>query len=141
VLSIQTPGDIGPLAADCRRSAVYELEGELEGLLHVDLDKEGLAEYRAQLGLLQPSSASFASSSAASSASSALVQQIFRQLDADGSGALSLHEAASIFVRINSRLGRRYGEGDVRRFFAALELSADGSIDLGEFRRAFDSLV
>ena len=140
MLSIQTPGDIGPLAADCRRSAVYELEGELEGLIHVDLDKEGLGEYRSQLGLLQPSSASFASS-AASSASSALVQQIFRQLDADSSGALSLDEATSIFLRINSRLGRRYGEGDVRRFFAALELSADGSIDLGEFRRAFDSLV
>ncbi len=137
MLSIQTPGDIGPLAADCRRSAVYELEGELEGLLHVDLDKEGLGEYRSQLGLLQPSSASFASSAA----SSALVQQIFRQLDADSSGALSLDEATSIFLRINSRLGRRYGEADVRRFFAALELRADGSIDLGEFRRAFDSLV
>lgn len=52
VLNINTPHEIGVLAADYKYSSVYELEGQLEGLKFVDLDKEGLSEYRPQLSQL-----------------------------------------------------------------------------------------
>lgn len=79
-------------------------------------------------------------SSVNSVAASALVQQILNQLDTDGSGTLSVEEANSIFLRINSRLGRRYGEDDVQNFFQSLDLNGDGQINLAEFKRAFDNL-
>ena len=37
------------LAADYKYNSVHELEGQLEGLKYIDLEKEGLGEYRAQL--------------------------------------------------------------------------------------------
>ena len=52
VLDIQTPDEVGVLAADYKYNSIYELEGQLEGLKFVDLDKEGLSEYRAQLNRL-----------------------------------------------------------------------------------------
>ena len=52
VLDIQTPDEVGVLAADYKYNSIYELEGQLEGLKFVDLDKEGLSEYKAQLNRL-----------------------------------------------------------------------------------------
>ena len=49
VLDIKTPADVGVLAADYQAKALMELEGQLEGFAFVDLDKEGLSEYRAFL--------------------------------------------------------------------------------------------
>jgi len=48
VLDIKPPAGV-VLAADVSQSNVHELEGDLEALSLVDLDKEGLAEYRNQL--------------------------------------------------------------------------------------------
>ena len=52
VKDIQTPSEIGVLAADYNVSNVPQLEGELEGFKFVDLDKEGMSEYKAQLNNL-----------------------------------------------------------------------------------------
>lgn len=178
VLDIKTPDEVGALAADYKYSSVYELEGQLEGLENVDLEKEGLGEYRDQLSRLgimnnkDSSSQSYKSSSRRSSkerkelkhiqtssfvsnsefsaltntssinsaSASALVQQIFNQLDKNGSGKLSVEEANSIFIRINNRLGRSFSEHDRIRFFDRLDRNSNGEIDLNEFKRAFDSL-
>ncbi len=48
VNQIQTPEGI-ILAADHVAKKVHELEGDIQGLSLVDLDKEGLTEYRNQL--------------------------------------------------------------------------------------------
>lgn len=48
VKNIPTPEGI-VLAADYKPRAVLELEGSLEGLAMIDLEKEGLAEYKSQL--------------------------------------------------------------------------------------------
>lgn len=48
VLEIQPPAGI-VLAADYKYNQVHELEGELQALKLVDLDKEGLGQYREQL--------------------------------------------------------------------------------------------
>jgi Ca2+-binding EF-hand superfamily protein len=62
-------------------------------------------------------------------------------MDKDGSGTLSVAEAESIFLRINSRLGRAYGEDEVALFFKTLDRNGDGVINLNEFRAAFDKLI
>ncbi len=150
VLDIKTPSGIGQLASEFKQSSVYELEGELEGLKHIDLDKEGLSEYRSQLtrlGLISDSSASSASgltttcdtsSAVSATTSSALVQQIFRQLDSGGFNSITINEANSIFLRINSRLGRHCTDKEVNKFFNKLKFNIYDCIDLVEFRRAFD---
>ena len=51
VLDIQTPNDL-VLAADYQSNRVLELEGQLEAFRYVDLDREGLSEYREQLNRL-----------------------------------------------------------------------------------------
>ena len=52
VNQIQTPSEIGVLAANYKSKSLVELEGSLEGFQYVDLDKEGLAEYRSYLSNL-----------------------------------------------------------------------------------------
>lgn len=52
VLDIATPDNL-ELAADCKQSLVHELEGQVEALRLVDLDQEGLAEYKIQLARLR----------------------------------------------------------------------------------------
>jgi len=50
VHDIETPSEVGRLAADVRgRSEVHELHGDLEGFRYIDMDKEGLNEYKRQL--------------------------------------------------------------------------------------------
>lgn len=155
VLDIRTPDDIGTLAADYKYNSVYELEGEIEGLRFVDLEKEGLSEYRPQLmnlGVGNHATMSYASGFSASGSgitntsissisASALVQQIINQLDSDGSGTLSLDEANSIFIRINSRIGRSCGQFETNQFFQNLRQNSNGRIDLNEFKQAFDELI
>jgi len=50
VQDIATPSEVGQLAWNYRSSGVtYELEGDLEAFQFVNLDREGLSEYRQQL--------------------------------------------------------------------------------------------
>lgn len=43
------PSNVGVLAKDAEVNQIFELEGDLEAFKYVDLEKEGLLEYRAQL--------------------------------------------------------------------------------------------
>ncbi|CAF1092243.1 unnamed protein product, partial [Brachionus calyciflorus] len=87
--------------------------------------------------------ASFAAetSSASRASISAFAEQIFSQLDTDGNGSISVSEAEKALLRLNSRLGRSYGEEDVKAFFARLDSNRDGRLDINEFRRAFYNLL
>jgi hypothetical protein len=167
VLDIKTPDGL-VLAADSQAQTFYELEGDVQALGLVDLDREGLSEYRAFLsklgisfnaGGLAASGASFGSAGAsfgasgasfgasgasfgasAGGASQAVVAEIFNSVDTDHSGKISISEANAILLRLNSRLNRQYGENDIRAFFQALDTNNDGQIDLQEFRRAYERL-
>ncbi|RNA15550.1 hypothetical protein BpHYR1_027025, partial [Brachionus plicatilis] len=171
VTDIKTPDGL-VLAANYRYNSLYELEGDVQALRLIDLDREGLAEYRSylqRLGISYDASsasagASFASYSAggasygasgagysigggasfgaeSSSASrvsiSALAEQIFNQLDTNSDNSVTIGEAEKAVLRLNSRLGRNYGEDDLRAFFSRLDTNRDGRIDINEFRRAF----
>ncbi len=150
------------MAADYTYNKVHELEGELEAFRFVDLDREGLSEYREQLerlsiryaGSSASASASFTgaggfsstaysvtSGGGSSSSFSALINEIFASVDRDGSGSITLQEAESLLLRLNSRLGRNYGETEAREFFRRLDRNGDGQISLQEFRSAFERIL
>lgn len=86
------------------------------------------------------SATSAASSSGTTSINSALVESIFRSIDRQGRGRITVEDAEKVLLRLNSRLGRRYGEDDLKAFFCALDTNLDGLLDLDEFRRAFIGL-
>lgn len=172
VLDIQPPQGI-VLAADYKYNQVHELEGEVQALKLVDLEKEGLAQYREQVNRLGVASNSFNSSTInnfnnnygsyqgvpANLGTSQIVQdptvsypssnisdisnllgEIFAKVDRDGSGSLTFEEAEKLLLKLNSRLGRRYGQEEVRAFFETLDINNDGTISLFEFKRAFERL-
>lgn len=188
VLDIKTPEGL-ILAADYQYNSVHELEGDVRALSFVDLDREGLSEYRSLLtklgityvgaaGVLSAasqfqssssssfsasassgsaqfgsSSAGFGSSSGGASLSShsasghasgnshAIVEEIFNSIDRDHNGQITIEEAARVLLKLNSRLGRRYGEDESRAFFAALDVDHNDKLSLEEFRRAFVRLL
>ncbi|RMZ96519.1 hypothetical protein BpHYR1_053024, partial [Brachionus plicatilis] len=76
-----------------------------------------------------------------SSSISSLIEKIFRSIDKNNKGTISVEDAEKILLRLNSRLGRRYGEDDVKVLFATLDVNNDGSLDLEEFKRAFLNLA
>jgi Ca2+-binding EF-hand superfamily protein len=61
-------------------------------------------------------------------------------LDRDSNGKISVEKAEKVLLRLNSRLGRDYGEDEVKAFFIALDRNGDGFIDIEEFRVAFERL-
>jgi hypothetical protein len=162
VLDIQTPSEVGVLAANYQAKSSYELEGQLEGFKYVNLDAEGLSEYRAFLiaqgirdlgasGSAAFSSASVASASAgfssgsasvsaSASAVSAAAAQIFAMIDKDNSGSITVEEAETIVLRLNSQLKRSYGENEVKAFFSAVS-GGSAEITKVQFLAAFEKLA
>jgi len=143
VLDIQTPSDVGVLAADYRAKSVYELYGQLEGFQYVNLDTEGLSEYRAQLlaaGIRDLGAGSASASASASSSVADAAMKIFAMIDTDGSGSISISEAESIVLKLNSQLKRSYGEAEVKSFFSSASGGSD-RITSEQFVAVFERLA
>jgi len=145
VLDIKTPSEVGQLAAENSNSAkgLYELEGQLEGFQFVNLDTEGLAEYREQLlakGIRDLGAGSSSASASASSGVAAAAGQVFDMIDTDRSGEISIDEAMSIVLRLNSQLKRSYGETEVKAFFKALSGGSE-NITKSAFSQGFAQLA
>ena len=94
------------------------------------------------------SASTSASASASASAAtkrknsiSSLIEQIFHTINRNNSGGISIEDAEKALLRLNSRLGRRYGEDDVIAFFSALDKNQDGTLDFEEFKSAFENIV
>ena len=138
VLDIKTPADVGVLAADYRAKALLELEGQLEGFKFVDLDAEGLSEYRAYLLNLgiqdlvaarSGASASF-SASGAGAASGSLA----------GFGANSASASAYGFSNVASSLNLSSGSSSAAlsaseaagQIFDMIDADKSGSISVEE---------
>lgn len=67
-----------------------------------------------------------------------VIADLFASIDRDRSGRMTYDEAERLLLRLNSKLNRSCGEHDVRAFFQTIDLNRDGSIDLKEFRAAFE---
>lgn len=73
--------------------------------------------------------------------SSSIVAELFAQIDRELGGRIAVDEAEKLLLKLNSRLGRRYSEDEIRRFFHTLETNRDGTIELQEFRAAFERIL
>ena len=150
VQDIKTPSEVGQLAWEFKgSSAVAILEGQLEGFKFVNLDTEGMTEYREQLmakgirdlGASGSSSASASvSGGGASSALTAAASQIFDMIDYDGSGEIEVFEAERIVLKLNSQMNRSYGAAEVKSFFASVSGGAS-KINKSQFMQAFARLA
>lgn len=181
VLDIKTPEGL-VLAADYHYNAVHELEGDVKAMGFIDLEREGLTEYRSVLNKMgityvgasqatmaasqykstttysATNSASFGAAYATSGSSAIIsgeqtmrvpsrnssreiIDEIFASIDLNNSGKISVDEAARVLLKLNSRLGRSYGEDESQAFFQVLDVNHDGELSLSEFRAAFERLL
>jgi hypothetical protein len=138
------------LAAEFVAPSLIDLEGDVEALRLIDLDQEGLAEYRAYLARFSSqtqistsnvviSSASGASVNSALSSKdllNAIIMELFQSVDTNKSGQISRGEAESLLLRLNIRLGRSYTQADATAFVQVLDVNGDGVISFEEFRSA-----
>jgi len=76
-----------------------------------------------------------------SKSSKSAIDEIFRLLYNKENGRIKVNRAARVVLKVNSRLGRKYGETDVKHFIRALDVNGDGTLSLNEFRQAFTTLV
>ena len=66
-----------------------------------------------------------------------MIENIFKSIDINKTGKISLRDAERTFLKLNSCLNRNYGQDDLKLFFNAIDINHDQTIDFGEFKRAF----
>ena len=69
-----------------------------------------------------------------------VIEEIFKSIDVNNTGSIDVDKAARVVLRLNSRLGRNYGEDEVQAFFDALNVKSDKTLSLEEFRKAFSNI-
>jgi hypothetical protein len=140
------------LAAEYKAASLIDLEGDVQALNLIDLDREGLGEYRAWLQKWLQSSGASASASAqvvVSSSSSAraapfqvsieailnaVLAELFKNVDQNADSRISISEAESVVLKLNSRLGRQFSSEDAQAFFKSLDSNRDGAVNFIEFK-------
>ena len=69
-----------------------------------------------------------------------VIEEIFKSIDVNNTGSIDVDKAARVVLRLNSRLGRNYGEDEVQAFFDALNVNFDKTLSLDDFRKAFSNI-
>jgi hypothetical protein len=77
--------------------------------------------------------------SAQSQMANSIIELLFQSIDRNKAGRIRLDDAQKLLLRLNSRLGKHYGEDECRAFFSALDLNKDNTIDLNEFKLTFQN--
>ena len=72
-------------------------------------------------------------------ASKLKVEELFRMIDSNNSGKITLSEVEHFFLELNTKYGKKYGEDEVRQFFYTLDKNRDGYVDMKEFTDTFMS--
>ncbi len=115
----------------------------MDAFKYINLDTEGLSEYRSYLiskGIFDLSASQTkinkSSYEHSMSISSSTADNIFSMIDIDNSGYISVEEAEKVVLKLNSQLGRSYGEIEVREFFIDI-CGGDNLISRDQFKQAF----
>lgn len=145
------------LAADTGSSTIYELEGDIYALNLVDLEREGLVEYRYLLKQIESpsnSNISFAISNNNLSTSYAsppyikndsninlnLLNELYKSIDVDSNNTIAMYDAEKLLTRLNSRLGKTISnEEEAKAFVDLADKNIDGRVDFDEFKYLFES--
>lgn len=159
VQDIKPPSGL-TLAAESASTIPYELEGDLHALNLVDLESEGLNEYRNLLRELnldanqlflkekflqhskqvEPIHHSTSRSSLAESSDNVkhkdFLSDLFSLIDLNSS--ISLDEAENLLLGLYTRLGMRYGKSEANHFFSQIDFNSNGTIDLARFRNVLE---
>lgn len=141
------------LAADVNNhNYTNELYGDVQLLKLINLEKEGLGEYRSVVDSLpdetkqiknpmsNETTRSIIDSISLSTTpnKSPCVFNIFNNINTNNSGQITKDEMNKAFDQLNSCLGRKYGQNDLNRFFNNADSNKDGFIDLDEFKSFFN---
>lgn len=110
-----------------RHIGLPELEGDIEALKFIDLERTGLSEYRSYLSRLGVSYDAAAFSSTANP---------LGFVNTEASNFISMTEAQSIANNINAGAEKPANEADIRAYFDSLDTNHDGKISYDEFRAA-----
>ena len=118
----------------------------MDGFKYINLDTEGLSEYRSYLiskGIFDLAASEQQRSQTRHRQSISLVSStaddIFSMIDIDNSGYISIEEAEKVVLKLNSQLGRSYGEIEVKEFF--LDICGDDNvITRSQFIQAFNKI-
>ena len=146
------------LAADSGASNVYELEGDVYALNLVDLEREGLVEYRYLVKPLEapPSIAkpntSFAISNKTyvsppyvkndSNINLNLLNELYKSIDVDPSNnTISSKDAEKILSRVTNRISKFKDNAGQNAFLTSLHNSKEHRIDFNVFKQAFEDLL
>jgi hypothetical protein len=158
ILDIKTPDGL-TLAADSPENNVHQLEGSVEALKLVDMEREGLTAYIPQVygkstGSLRMSRSSTSSSSRRSKSNeektsataieairNIIIDQIFDELNKQKRNALSTKEAEHLLVKLNNRLNKNFEEEELKRVVKNMETNTDGLIDMNKFRSVFMKIL
>ncbi|RNA38024.1 hypothetical protein BpHYR1_049099, partial [Brachionus plicatilis] len=145
VTDIKTPDGL-VLAANYRYNSLYELEGDVQALRLIDLDREGLAEYRSylqRLGIVGGNASpalSYSSAPVSLSSILALADELLTNLNKNPENRVPISDAESALFKLTDRLGRNFNQSDVGGFFSKLDSNRDGYVDFDEFKKAFLSI-
>jgi hypothetical protein len=130
------------LAAEWNAPSLIDLEGDIQALNLIDLDREGLGEYRAWL-LKYLGGSSTSSTSVVQQQSfgvsigqilNVVLAELFHSVDTSGDARISANEAENVVLKLNQRLGRSYSTQDAGAFLRSLDSNKDGFVDFKEFK-------
>lgn len=151
------------LAADLygnHSSLLHELYGDVEALKLVDLDREGLGQYKNykaertgkvvdfstyNIEYLNKDSSVGSSISTRKEASRRehrlvdIIEKVFEQVSKDMSLMISYEDTMKVINLINERISRKFTEDDIRKILESLDLNnfiRTGTIRLSEFKKA-----
>ena len=140
------------LAAEWNAPSLIDLEGDIQALNLIDLDREGLSEYKAwllkYLGGSSTSTTKFRSFNWTVQLKldteikfvqfgqilNVVLAELFHSVDTSGDARISTGEAENLVLKLNQRLGRSYSTRDAAVFLRSLDSNKDGFVDFKEFK-------
>lgn len=140
VSDIKTPDGI-VLAADYKSNHLHELYGDVSALNLIDLDRENLGQYKSYLSKDIEIKDNYTNNSNNDAQLEDnvdnLIEKIFRSVDRDQNGRISVEEAEILISKLNKKLGRKYSTDDEKSISKSLDHNHDRTLNLEEFRGVF----
>ncbi|CAF0786892.1 unnamed protein product [Brachionus calyciflorus] len=124
------------LAADQPQAPCPKVEGDIECLRLLDLEKIGLGDCRQFLSQSGHLTLSSVSSSKADSYT-ILIEDLFRSIDLNNSGLVYVGDVEKVLCGLNDNYGKKLSKKELRKYLVTLDSDKDKHLSFKEFRTAF----